>query len=503
MITFRYYVGMMPSSAGPELRYERRWLILAVIGLAQLMIVLDLTIMNVALPSAQHDLGFSTDARQWVVTAYALAFGSLLLPGGRLGDLLGRRWTFVAGLLGFSVASAIGGAAGSFAMLVAARAVQGAFAAVLAPSALGLLTTTFTEPPERGKAFGIFGAIAGGGSALGLVLGGVLTQAVSWRLCLFVNLVLALPAAGAALRLIVDQRPRQRPRLDIPGTAVVSAGLFALVYGFSNAELYGWPAPLTVGMLAGTVALLGAFVVIESRAAEPLLPLRVVADRARGGAYLALMVGSISIFSVFLFLTYFLQRTRGMSPVETGLGFLPLTLGIVVASTTSNTKLVSRFGPRPVIAAGMAVGAGAMVWLTQLAPSSGYFGHVLPPLVVLGLGYGATNGPSYFTATANIDRRNAGVASATANASQQIGGAIGAAALSTVFASAVSSDVRFHSLQAATVHGYTTAFWVAAAIFAAGAVVVGALIPGRRRLIGASDRQDRAAARRTAVGDTR
>jgi EmrB/QacA subfamily drug resistance transporter len=494
---------MTSSPAGPELRYERRWLVLAVIGLAQLMIVLDLTIVNVALPSAQRALGFSTDARQWVVTAYALAFGSLLLPGGRLGDLLGRKWTFVGGLLGFSVASAIGGAAGSFAILVAARAVQGAFAAILAPSALGLLATTFTEPSERGKAFGIFGAIAGGGSALGLVLGGVLTQAVSWRLCMFVNLVLALPAAGAALRLIANQRPRQRPRLDIPGTAVASAGLFALVYGFSNAELHGWPAPLTIGMLVAAAALLSAFVVVESRAAQPLLPPRVVADRARGGAYLALMVGSISLFSVFLFLTYFLQRTRGMNPVETGLAFLPLTLGVVAASTTSNTKLVSRFGPRPVMAAGMAVGAGAMVWLAQLTPSSGYFGHVLAPLVVLGLGYGATNGPSYFTATANIDRRNAGVASATANASQQIGGAIGAAVLSTIFASAVSSDAHLRSLQAATVHGYTTAFWVAAATFAAGAAVVGALIPGRRRLPGAAAAQARESARRVAAGHTR
>lgn len=494
---------MTPSPIGPGRQYERRWLVLAVIGLAQLMLVLDLTIMNVALPSAQAALGFSTDARQWVVTAYALAFGSLLLLGGRLGDLWGRKWTFVGGLLGFAAASAVGGASTSFAMLIAARAVQGLFAAVLAPSALGLVTTTFTDSSERGKAIGIFGAIAGGGSVLGLVLGGALTQAVSWRLCMFVNLAFALPAAGAALRLIAGQRPGQRPRIDLPGTAAASAGLFALVFGFSSAELYGWPAPLTIAMLVAAAALLSAFVAIESRAAQPLLPLRVVADRARGGAYLALMTGSGAIFSVFLFLTYFLQRTRGMSPVETGLAFLPLSAGVVVAATMSNIKLIGRFGPRPVMAAGMAVGAGALAWLAQLTPSSGYAVGVLGPLVVLGLGYGATNGPGFFTATANIDQRDAGVAAATANTSQQVGGAIGAAALSTIFASAVNSDARLHSLQAATVHGYTTAFWVAAAAFAAGSAVVGALIPGRRRLTGASATHDREGTRRTAAENTR
>jgi EmrB/QacA subfamily drug resistance transporter len=493
---------MTSSSAGLELQYQRRWLVMAVIGLAQLMLVLDLTIMNVALPSAQRALGFSTDTRQWVVTAYALAFGSLLLPGGRLGDLLGRKWTFVGGLLGFAAASAAGGAATSFAMLVAARAVQGGFAAVLAPSALGLLTTTFTEPAERGKAFGIFGAVAGGGSVLGLLLGGILTQAVSWRLCMFVNLALALPAAAAALRLIVGQRPQQRPRIDLPGTAAASAGLFALVYGFSNAELHGWAAPLTIGMLAAAAALLSGFVVVESRAAQPLLPLRVVADRARGGAYLALMTGSIAIFSVFLFLTYFLQSTRGMSPVETGLAFLPLTAGVVVSSTVSNIKLIGRFGPRPVMAAGLMVGAGAMVWLAQLTPSAGYFGHVLVPLVVLGLGYGATNGPAFFTATANTGRANAGVASAMANTAQQVGGAVGAACLSTIFASAVSSDARLHPLAVATVHGYTTAFWAAAAAFAVGAAVVGALVPGRQRLTSTPTEKARESTRRTAAEQT-
>lgn len=478
---------MTSSRVDPAVQHQRRWLVLVVIGLAQLMVVLDLTIVNVALPSAQHALGFSTDARQWVVTAYALAFGSLLLFGGRLGDLWGRRWTFIAGLAGFAVASAIGGAAGSFAMLVAARAVQGVFAAALAPSALGLLTTTFTDPAERGKAFGVFGAIAGGGSALGLLLGGALTQAVSWRLCMFVNLAFALPAVGGALRLIVNQPPQRRPRIDLPGAAVASAGLFALVYGFSNAELHGWSAPLTAVMLAAGVLLLSGFVALESRIAEPLLALRVVRDRARGGAYLALTIGSGAIFSVFLFLTYFLQRTRGMDPVQTGLAFLPLTVGVVLSSTTSNIRLVGRFGPRPVMATGMMICAGALAWLAQLTASSSYVAHVLPALVVMGVGYGATNAPAFFTATARVARRDAGVASATANTSQQVGGAIGAAALSTIFAGAVRSNAHLHPLASATVHGYTTAFWVAAGAFAVGSLIVGALIPSRRPLTAVPD----------------
>jgi EmrB/QacA subfamily drug resistance transporter len=486
IITIRYYMSMTSSLVGRNAQHERRWLVLAVVGLAQLMLVLDLTIMNVALPSAQHALGFSIDSRQWIVTAYALAFGSLLLLGGRIGDLWGRKWTLVGGLLGFAVASAVGGASTSFAMLVSARAVQGVFAALVAPSALGLLTTTFTEPSERGKAFGIYGAIAGGGSALGLLLGGILTQAFSWRLCMYVNVALALPAVIAALVLVVNQRPSQRPRIDLAGAVTVSTGLFALVYGFSNAELHGWSAPVTVAMLVAACVLLCTFVLVESRVAEPLLPLGVVADRARGGAYLALMTGSCALFGVFLFLTYFLQRTRGFDPIDTGLAFLPLTVGVILASTVSNIKLIGRFGPRPVIAVGMTLGAGAMAWLSQLSASSGYLAHVLPPLFVLGLGYGATTGPAFFTATANVEQRTAGTASATANASQQVGGAVGAAALSTIFASAVVSFAHSHSPQDATVHGYTVAFWAAAAVLAVGAAIVGVLIPNRRRLLDAS-----------------
>ena len=463
-------------------QYERRWRILAVIGLAQLMVVLDATIVNIALPSAQRALHFSNDNRQWVVTAYALAFGSLLLLGGRIGDLFGRKWTFIGGLVGFSIASGVGGAAGSFPILVAARAAQGAFGAILAPSALALLSTTFENIDERRKAFGVFGAIAGAGAATGFFIGGVLTQLFSWRLTLFVNLAIALPAALAALWLLVNQRPSERPALDLPGTATASLGLFALVYGFSNASTHSWSDPWTIGMLIASAVLLAAFAAIESRAQHPLLPPRVIADRARGGSYLAVLIAGIAMFGAFLFLTYFLQRTKSYTPIQTGLAFLPLPGAVVATSITVQNALLGRFGPRPLITTGMVLGAGAMGWLAQLTPTSSYAAHVLPVLVMLGVGMGATIAPAIFTATYEVPPADAGVASAMVNTMQQIGGAVGASGLTTIFAGAVSSYLHAHApgpaaIKAASVHGYTTAFWVSAAAFATGAILVGVLVP--------------------------
>ncbi len=362
----------------PTSHHERRWLILALIGIAQLMIVLDLTIVNIALPSAQQDLGFSNDARQWIITAYALAFGSLLLLGGRLGDLFGRKWAFIGGLLGFAAASAVGGAAGSFGVLVAARAAQGIFGALLAPSALALLAITFTDPAERGKAFGIFGAIAGGGSAIGLLLGGILTEVLDWRWCLYVNLLIAVPAAIAALRLIENVAHPARPRLDLVGTALATTGLFTLVYGFSNSEMNSWGHPLTIISLALAVVLLGTFAFVESRVEHPLLPLRVVADRVRGGSYLAIGISGTALFAVFLFLTYYLQQTKGFSPLETGVAYLPMTAAIIITATSVNIKFLAKVGPRPLLVLGMTLGALAMVWFAQLDATSSYAGHVLP-----------------------------------------------------------------------------------------------------------------------------
>jgi EmrB/QacA subfamily drug resistance transporter len=469
---------MIPT-ANPH--HERRWLILGVIAIAQLMVVLDITVVNIALPSAQHELGFSDDARQWIITAYALSFGSLLLLGGRLGDLFGRKWTFIGGLLGFATVSAIGGAAGSFAVLVAARALQGVLAAMLAPSALALLSTTFRDAGERGKAFGIYGAIAGGGSAVGFVLGGMLTEWLSWRWCLYINLAFAIPAALAALRLLVNESRHDRPPLDLPGTAAATLGLFALVYGFSNSETHSWGHPLTVGMLAASAVLLAAFVAIEARAAHPLLPLRVVRDRTRGGAYAAIALSGIAIFAVFLFLTYYLQRTKGLSPIETGFAFLPLTGAIMITATSVNVVFLGRVGPRRLLTLGMLLGAGAMVWLAQLTPGSSYAGHVLPALIVIGVGMGNIFAPAIATATYGVDRHDSGVASAMVNTAQQVGGSIGTAVMSSIFASAVTAyvDGRHPTprvLGDAAVHGYTVAFWVAAGVFAVGALVVGGMM---------------------------
>jgi EmrB/QacA subfamily drug resistance transporter len=461
--------------------HERRWLILALLGVAQLMVVLDATVVNIALPSAQKALGFSNDNRQWIVTAYSLAFGSLLLLGGRISDLFGRKWTFVTGLIGFATASAIGGAAQSFEVLVGARAMQGAFGALLAPAALSLLTTTFTRPEERGKAFGVFGAIAGSGAAIGLLLGGALTDLVSWRWCLYVNLLFAVPAAIAALGLLHNQRPAVRPKIDIPGTIAASAGLFSLVYGFSNAETHSWGDPLTIGFLAAGVVLLGAFVWIQQRSKNPLLPLRVVTDRDRGASYLAVAIAGAGMFGVFLFLTYYLQTTLGFSPLKTGVAFLPMCVAILLTATTSSTKILPKTGARPLIPTGMALASLAMVLLTNVGVDTSYGTHVLPSLLIMGVGFGLIMAPAMNTATQGVRPEDAGVASAMVNVGQQVGGSIGTALLSTLASSAATAFVAGKALTPdvaaqAAVHGYTTAFWWSAAIFAVGAITTGILL---------------------------
>jgi EmrB/QacA subfamily drug resistance transporter len=467
----------------PNPHHARRWAILVLLAVAQLMVVLDATIVNIALPSAQTALHFSDDSRQWVITAYALAFGSLLLFGGRIGDLFGRKLTFVAGLIGFAVASALGGAAESFGVLVAARALQGAFGALLAPSALSLLTTTFTSADERGKAFGIYGAIAAGGGAVGLLLGGVLTEYLSWRWSLYVNLAFAIPAAIGALALLHNQAHAATARIDLPGTLTASGGLFALVYGFSNAETHSWGAASTIAFLAAGVALLAAFVAIQRRAEHPLLPLRVVLDRNRGGSYLAVGIVGAGMFGVFLFLTYYLQQTLGFSPIKTGLAFLPMIGMVMVTATTATTRLLPRTGPRPLLTVGMVLSAAGMVLLAQLGVDSTYAAHVLPGLLVSGAGLGLVMAPAMNTATLGVDAADAGVASATVNTMQQIGGSMGTALLSTLASSAAASYLTAKppdaSLAAqAAVHGYTTAFWWSAGIFAVGAIVCGLLLRG-------------------------
>jgi EmrB/QacA subfamily drug resistance transporter len=473
------------SSPAPRASEPSRWAVLALIGVAQLMVVLDATIVNIALPSAQQDLDFSTDSRQWVVTAYALAFGSLLLIGGRLGDLFGRKWTFVGGLIGFALASFLGGLAPSFGVLVVARALQGIFGALLAPAALGLLTVTFADSPDRPKAFGIFAAVATAGASVGLLLGGVLTDALSWRWCLYVNLVIAIPAALVALRLITEEGQPHRPRIDWVGTVLACAGLFGIVFGFSEAERDSWSAASTVISLVAGVVLLAAFVTSQRRVKNPLLPLHIILHRARGGAYLAIVVAASGMFAVFLFLTYFMQQNLGYSPLKTGVGFLPMTLAIFIMAPTIQTQILPRVGVKPIVMTGMTLGLLSMlIFFRRLDPSSTYAADVLPGLVMLGIGMPCVFAPSFATATLGVDRRDAGVASAMVNTSQQVGGAVGTAVLSTIFTHATESYVRDHERTAslaadAAVHGYTSAFTFAAVLFAVGLVIAIVVLPRR------------------------
>ncbi len=473
-------VGERPAPHGAD--YARRWWILAVLGTAQLMVILDNTIVNIALPTAQHALAFSNADRQWVITGYSLAFGSLLLLGGRIGDIIGRKRALLIGLIGFAGASALGGAAVSFPMLVVARSIQGAFGALLAPSVLALLTTTFADPAERGKAFGIYGAIAGGGGAIGLLLGGILTSYVSWRWTLFVNLVFAAVAATGVTLLLNNSRPDNRDPLDLPGVVLATGGLFAVVYGLSHAETTAWSNPYTIGFLVGGVALLVVFALVESRTRYPLLPPRVVRSRTRGGSMLAMLLASIGLFGIFLFLTYYLQGTLRYSPVKTGIAFLPLVAALVGTAQISNRVLLPKYGPKLIVPIGLLCAALAMYLFHLVSLHSSYVGHVLPYLVILGFGFGLSIAPSFSTGTLGLRPHDAGVGSASLNTSQQVGGSIGTALLNTLAAGAATAYLVGRAatpanLRMAALHSYTTAFWWAAVVFILGAVVAGAVLP--------------------------
>ena len=461
-----------------------RWKALVFIALAQLMVVLDATIVNIALPSAQQDLGISDGNRQWVVTAYALAFGGLLLFGGRIADLWGRKRAFVVGLGGFAVASALGGAATNEAMMFGARALQGAFGALLAPAALSLLAVMFTDAKERAKAFGIYGAIAGACGAVGLILGGFLTEYLDWRWTFFVNIPFAVIAAAGAWFVIREPAgARNRNPLDIPGVLLSTLGLVALVYGFTRAESEGWGDSVTVGMFVASAVLLLAFVVTESKVKAPLLPLRVITDRNRGGIYLSLGLAIIGMFGLFLFLTYYLQVVQGYSPVKTGFAFLPMIVGMIMGSTQIGTRLMTRVAPRLLMGPGFLVAAVGMLLLTQLEVDSSYAALLLPAMLLLGLGMGTAFMPAMSLATMGVKPQDSGVASAMVNTSQQVGGAIGTALLNTIAASATTSYVADHIGGATSrsqqqlvqlegmVNGYTTAIWAAVGILAAAALI--------------------------------
>ena len=471
------------APAHPDPHHSKRWLILAVIGLAQLMIVLDVTIVNIALPDAQKALGFSNGDRQWIVTAYSLAFGSLLLLFGRVSDVIGRRAMFLIGLVGFAAASALGGAAQNFDMLVTARALQGIAGAMLAPAALSLLSTTFTEAKERATAFAVFGGIAGSGAAIGMLLGGVLTQYLNWRFTLYVNVAIAVVAIAGAFSLI-PRHPREanRPSLDIPGTVLVSAGLFGIVYGFANAESHPWSAPSTWGFLLGGLVLLAGFTFWQTRAKHPLLPLRVILERNRGGSYLAMFLTGIGMFGVFLFLNYYLQEILRYSPVMTGVAFLPMVAALMVTATISTTQLYPRMGAKILVFVGMLMAGGGMAWLTGISLTSSYATAILGPLLIIGVGMGAIFAPAMNAATSGVEARDAGVASAMVNTAQQIGGSIGTALLNSLATAALTSylvgkNASSQIVQAnAAIHSYIVAFWWAAAIFGVGAIICGLIL---------------------------
>jgi EmrB/QacA subfamily drug resistance transporter len=463
---------------------------MAVIAVAQLLIVLDATVVTIALPTAQAELNISEANRQWALTAYSLAFGGLLLLGGRIADYTGRKRAFIIGLIGFAAASALGGVAANEGMLFSARALQGAFAALMAPAALSLLTVAFQRPKERAMAFGIYGAIAGGGSAVGLLLGGVLTEYASWRWTLLIGTPIAIAAAFAAVAWVTESRAPGDKKYDILGAITSTLGLVALVYGFTEAAPTGdgqgarWGSATTVTMLVLAAVLLGLFVLVELRSRNPLLPLRVLRDRNRGGSFLIAGIVGIALLGTFLFLSYYMQQTLQYSALRSGVAFLPFTIGIV-AGAMASTQIVPRLGARMPMTAGLVLASIGMVLLTRLGPETGYWSHVLPAELVISFGMGIVFGPLTSTALVGVADHDAGVASALVNAVQQIGGSLGTALLNTIFVSAVTTYVAENAvnpsadpagLMTATVHGYTVAFWVSASLMAVAAVIAAVFI---------------------------
>lgn len=462
---------------------RRRWWALAVIAAGQMMVVLDVTIMNVALPSIGRTLDVSSADRHWVITAYTLTFAGLLLVGGRLADHLGRKRAFLIALAGFAAASAIGGAAANMGTLVAARAGQGMFGALLAPTALSLVATTFPDPQERGRAFGVFGVVMGGGAGLGLLLGGVLTESVSWRWALYINVPLALVAAAGAALVLVDREGREPARVDLLGAGLGTAGLVALVYGFSTASTHGWGAPVTTGTLVVGLLLLATFVLSQARQSHPLLPPGIVTHRSRGGSYLAFMLVMLGMFGMFLLVSFYLQTVAGYGALATGVAFLPFALANVLAS-----MLVGRVMPHVrsglLLAAGLLIAAAGMGWLTQLDVGSGYTSHVMPAVTLIGLGLGTLAPVAANLATFQVPERDAGVAGAVFNASEQVGASLGVALLNTIAATSTQTYLAAHPSGeavrlAAQVHGYTTATAWAAAILTLGAILALTLVDAR------------------------
>ena len=461
-----------PAGQAPD-----RWRTLFVVAIAQLMIVLDSSIVNIAIPSAKLDLGITDANQQWVITAYTLAFGSLLLIGGRIGDFMGRKKIFLVGLIGFAGASALGGIATTQGLLFGARALQGVFAALLAPAALAIISVTFTVPAERAKAFGVMGAISGGGAALGLIVGGTLTEFFSWRWCLGVNVPIALVAFFLAIRFVHESKADGNRTYDIPGVITATAGLFSLTYGFNQAATSGWADGHTLGFLGAAIVLLVAFVFIESKVANPMMPLRVVTERNRGGSYLGSLVVGAGLFSMFLFLGLYLQVILGYSPLKSGFAFLPFTAGIIAFAGIASA-LLPKVGPKPLMIPGLIASSLGLLLLARITPDTSYVTHVMPSLLIMSSGMALVFIPLTSTSLHGVSHDDTGVASAMVNTSQQIGGSLGTALLNTVAATATATYATANSSLGdltqsfAMTHGFTVAFKVSAGLLFVGAVVL-------------------------------
>ncbi|MDJ0337238.1 MFS transporter [Cryobacterium sp. PH31-O1] len=481
--------GAASASLKPGEPNPRRWWLLAIVALAQLTVVLDGTIVNIALPQAQEALGMSDGDRTWVVTLYSLVFGALLLLGGRIADFWGRKRSFIVGMAGFAIASALGGAAQSTWELLAARGLQGLFAALLAPASLALLTVNFPGGKDRIKAFAVYGAIAGGGAAVGLILGGVLTEYASWRWCLYVNVPIAFMAIAAAIPVIRESKAHGNTRYDVPGAILVALGLGSLVFGFSQAE-NGWDTwPVLVCLPLGLV-LLGLFVLVESRSNHPLLPLRIMANKVRGGAFLTALLSGAALLGGLLFLTLYFQIVLGYTPIQSGLASLPMTVTIMIGAGVLS-KFLARIGVRIPMTVGPVVGAAGLLWMTQITVGGNYALEVLPGLILLGAGLAMIFVPLQNVALSGIAEHDAGAASAAVTAMQQIGGSLGAALFTALYTAAVSAYlVGTVPSQAAAlgalVSGYQSAFlWAAVIIFAAAPVSFFLVRPRKEDLLGA------------------
>lgn len=463
--------------AKDEVLDPTRWRTLFVAAIAQLMIVLDSSIMNIAIPSAKLDLGITDANQQWVITAYTLAFGSLLLLGGRIGDYMGRKRIFLIGLIGFAAASAFGGVSANQGMLYGSRALQGVFAALLAPASLAIISVTFTVPKERAKAFGVIGAISGGGAAIGLIMGGTLTEYASWRWCLGVNTPIAIIAGLLAIKFVHESKAPGKNTYDIPGVVTATAGLFSLTYGFNEVARKGWSDTTTISFLAAAVVLLLIFVAIEAKVANPLMPLRVITERNRGGSYLGSLVVGAGLFSMFLFLGLYLQVILGYSPLKSGFAFLPFTAGIIVFAGIAS-QLLPKFGPRPLMVPGLIAAGIGLLLMTRITPETSYTTHVLPSLLIMSSGMALVFIPLTSTSLHAVSSHDTGVASAMVNTSQQVGGSLGTALLNTIAATAATSYATANTalgekLQPfAMTHGFVVAFRWSAVLLFVGAIVL-------------------------------